>query len=151
MKLGWIVVTGGGGHAAEARTRLEILNDIYLSAGTPAQAALPELLACGEIVRPSILQRVSDNYAFLCAAIEGVTGASVPETEGGWNAVVRLPEGMSDEECSRGLLKEEGVYCYPGFFFDFEENNMMILSLLPLPEEFGEGVGHLARWIAARA
>jgi alanine-synthesizing transaminase len=151
MKVGWIVVAGDGPEAAEATSRLEILNDTYLSANTPAQAALPELLAAGESVRPLILERLSGNDQTLRGILKDVPGCSILHAGGGWNAVVGLPDGLSDAECALGVLRREGVYCYPGFFFDFDENNVIILSLLAPLEEFAEGVRLLGKWIDDRS
>jgi hypothetical protein len=60
---------------------------------------------------------------------------------------VRLPGGLGDEECAVGVLDEAGVYCYPGFFFDFEEDDVMVVSLLPPAEEFTAGAAAMAGWI----
>jgi len=151
MKVGWIAVTGGGASAAEAKSRLEILNDTYLSANTPAMAALPELLAAGDIVRPAILGRARQNLSSLREILGGVTGCTVHSPAGGWNAVVRLPGGISDAECAESLLREDGVYCYPGYFFDFEEDNVIILSLIVPAGEFEEGVKLIGRRIGERS
>jgi len=150
MKLGWIAVTGGGSNFVEAKSRLEILNDTFLSANTPVQASLPEFLAVGNSVRPSILKRVTDNYAFLRHTIGDQSGCTVLSVEGGWNAIVRLPVGMDDAGCVTSLLNDVGVYCYPGFFFDFEEDNLIILSLIVPSDEFRDGVTALVGWIVSR-
>jgi alanine-synthesizing transaminase len=147
VKIGWIALRGDHKLRVAARSRLEILNDVYLSAGTPAQAALPELIDAGALVRPEILARVTANYAALRSSLDGVAGCRVLPCEGGWNAVVRLPGGLGDEECAVGVLDEAGVYCYPGFFFDFEEDDVMVVSLLPPAEEFTAGAAAMAGWI----
>lgn len=148
VKIGWIALRGDHKLRVAARSRLEILNDVYLSAGTPAQAALGELIAAGAEVRAEILARVTGNYAALRGALDGFAGCRVLPCEGGWNAVVRLPAGLGDEECAAGALDEAGVYCYPGYFFDFEEDDVIVVSLLPQAEEFSEGVAKLAEWLA---
>ena len=151
MKVGWIALRGDRKLLTAARSRLEILNDIYLSVNTPAQAALPKLLRAGATVRVEIRTRTAGNLALLRKSLDGVSGCSVLPCEGGWNAVVRLPGGLGDEECAEGLLDETGVYCYPGDFFDFEEDDVVVVSLLPRSEEFGEGVNAMAGWIGANA
>jgi aspartate/methionine/tyrosine aminotransferase len=148
VKIGWIALRGDNKLRSAARSRLEILNDVYLSAGTPAQAAVQELIVAGAEVRPQIMERVKGNYAALRNALDGIAGCRVLPCEGGWNAVVQLPGGLGDEECAVGLLDEAGVYCYPGFFFDFEEDDVLVVSLLQRAEEFLEGVVKIAGWIA---
>lgn len=149
MKLGWIVLRGDRKLRIEARSRLEILNDMFLSANTPAQAALGKLLEAGATVRAQIRERITDNLVLLRESLDGVAGCRVLPCDGGWNAVVRLPGGLSDEECAGGLLDESGVYCYPGYFFDFEEDDVLVVSLLPPPEEFIDGMTMMTEWIAA--
>jgi alanine-synthesizing transaminase len=149
MKIGWIAIGGEPSLRSAARSKLEILNDIYLSANTPAMAALPELLDAGIGVRAEIVERISANFTRLKQLLDGVAGCSVLPAEGGWNAVVRLPGGIGDGECAEGLLDEAGVYCYPGYFFNFEEEDVVVVSLLPRQEVFTEGVTEMAGWIAS--
>lgn len=151
LKIGWIALRGDRRLRDAARARLEILNDIFLSAGTPAQAGLPELIEAGAGVRGQVLDRVRGNFAALRGALDGVAGCSVLPCEGGWNAVVRLPAGLGDDECATGLLDEAGVYCYPGYFFDFEEDDVMVVSLLPPAMEFREGAEAMAGWIVTNS
>ncbi len=151
VKVGWIALRGEGKLLAAARSRLEILNDIYLSVNTPAQAAFPKLLEAGATVRREIRKRTAENLGLLGKTLDGASGCSVLPCEGGWNAVLRLPGGLGDEECAQGLLDEAGVYCYPGYFFDFEEDDVVVVSLLPPPEEFRDGVNAMAGWISENA
>lgn len=147
VKLGWIVVLGGKDPVAEASSRLEILNDIYLSAGTPAQAGLAELLEAGGSVRRQIRERIGANFAALREGLDGIAGCRVLPCSGGWNVVVRLPAGREDEEFSEGLLDEAGVYCHPGYFFDFGEENVIVVSLLPPPTEFTAGLRAIGEYL----
>jgi aspartate/methionine/tyrosine aminotransferase len=151
VKIGWIAMRGEPKLRAAARSRLQILNDMFLSAGTPAQSALGSLLGAGTAVRGQILGRISRNMRALRERLHGVAGCSVLEGDGGWSSVVRLPAGLGDEECAEGLLDEAGVYTYPGYFFDFEEDDVAVVSLLPGEEEFLEGVSAMAEWIGANA
>ncbi len=151
MKLGWIALRGDRKIRLEARSRLEILNDMFLSANTPAQAGLGKLLEAGASVRDRIRKRTSDNLSLLRESLDGVAGCRVLPCDGGWNAVVRLPGGLGDEECAAGLLDESGVYCYPGYFFDFEEDDVIVVSLLPSKEEFTEGIALMTEWISGAA
>ena len=45
LKLGWIAVSGPSADVAEARARLELVADCYLSVSTPVQLAAPAILA----------------------------------------------------------------------------------------------------------
>jgi alanine-synthesizing transaminase len=71
--------------------------------------------------------------------------------EGGWSLVLRLPEGEDDEELVLRLLVDDHVVVQPGFFYDFPESEYLVLSLIPLADEFAAGVRRVARRIEARA
>ncbi len=135
MKLGWIIVSGPPTRVAEATGRLEILCDTFLSVNSPVQVALPKLMKAGSGVRAQILGRVTANYRTLRKrASDGP--CSVLGVEGGWYAVLRVPKTRSDEEWAIRLLKEAGVYVYPGYFFDFYSCNCLVVSLLINERDF---------------
>ncbi len=127
MKAGWIRVSGPG--ADEARHRLELIADTYLSISTPVQWALPELLAAG--VQTQILHRLRTNRAQLPAALR---------IDGGWCAILRMPATRSDEEWALHLLEHQHVLVQPGYFFDLEGGPYLVVSLLTEPGTFTEGL-----------
>ena len=43
------------------------------------------------------------------------------------------------------MLEQERVLVQPGFFFDFEEDGWIVVSLLQAPELFKEGVKKIKR------
>jgi alanine-synthesizing transaminase len=139
-KLGWVVVNGPGEVHREAIGRLEIVNDAYLSASTPVQVALPRLMSVCENVRQEILERVKANFSVLRQREGSGSPVSVLASEGGWHAIVRVPGIMSDEEWALELLKRAGVYVLPGYFFEFEKDTVLVVSLLPQPEIFRRGI-----------
>jgi aspartate/methionine/tyrosine aminotransferase len=129
MKLGWMIVND-----ATARERLELIADTYLSVGTPVQCGLDKLLALKDGVQRQILDRVRGNLARL-------QGARV--VEGGWYAILQVPRTLSEDERVLGLLDQHGVLVQPGYFYDFEQEAFLVLSLLTRPEVFREGVSVL--------
>jgi alanine-synthesizing transaminase len=143
MKLGWIVIGGLPVLRAEATARLELIADTYLSVGTPVQHALPRLLAAGENVRQQIVARVHGNLASLRAAVGGDSAARILNVEGGWYATLRVPRSRTEEEWCLELLEHDGVLVQPGFFYDFESEAFLVLSLLTRTETFCEGVERL--------
>jgi alanine-synthesizing transaminase len=144
-KLGWIRAGGPPALRRRAVAALEMVADTYLSVATPVQRALPGVLALAPRIRGEILARVRGNLAALRAALAGVPSAALLEPEGGWAAVIRV-EGsrLDDEELALALLESAGVLVHPGYFFDFASEDFLVLSLLPEPESFAEGVGRVA-------
>lgn len=145
MKLGWIAVGGAADRAEAAMARLELVLDAYLSVGTPVQEALPALLASRHVAAGAIRARTRTNLAALRRVIEG-TSATVLDVEGGWYAIVRVPETRTDEEWALLLLERDGVHVQPGYFFDMHRGAHLVVSLLAPEEAFAEG----ARRVRAR-
>ncbi len=135
MKLGWIVASGPGHEVA--LERLELIADTYLSVATPVQIALPRLLQASAGIRAQIQQRTSENLALL-------RRLTVPlHVEGGWYATLQVPRTRSEEEWALTLLEHQDVLVQPGFYFDFESEAFLVLSLLTPPDVFVEGVRRL--------
>ncbi len=140
VKLGWIAVDGPAALVAAALERLDLISDTYLSVSTPVQVAAPELIARGGEVRGQILSRVRGNYDALRTIAAGDPAVEVLRADGGWSAVVRVPSTRPEEELAIDLLEQAGVLVHPGFFFDFPHEAFLVMSLLPEPEAFAEGV-----------
>ena len=140
MKLGWIVASGPG--SEEALEALELIADTYLSVSTPVQVALPTLLGLSGRILKEIRERTASNLARLRDAVQG-SQSTLLRTEGGWYAVLQVPRTRTEEEWTLKLLEESDVLVQPGFFFDFESEAFLVLSLLPEPAVFAEGVRRL--------
>ena len=140
LKLGWIAVDGPARLVGEALERLELICDTYLSVSTPVQVAAPDLISGGAGPRAEVLQRVRDNYRTLGELASRYPSVDVLNTDGGWSAVIRVAARASEEEITLDLLERAGVVVYPGFFFDFPREAFLVVSLLPEPAQFQEGV-----------
>ncbi len=143
MKLGWIVVAGPEGPRREAMARLELIADTYLSVATPVQWAAAALLEAGAAVRAAIARRTRDNLAFFRAAVEREPAFRVLAVEGGWYAILQAPRTRTEEEWVLELLGARDVLVQPGFFYDFESEAFLVVSLLAPPEVFREGVNRI--------
>jgi aspartate/methionine/tyrosine aminotransferase len=139
MKLGWIVACGPAGLRADALERLEWIADTYLSVGAPVQCAAPRLLAAGEDVQRRIRQRAATNLARARETLAG-SAANTLAVEGGWYVTVQAPRVRSEEEWALELLVRDGVLVQPGYFYDFESEAYLVLSLLTETAAFAEGV-----------
>jgi alanine-synthesizing transaminase len=149
-KLGWIRVGGPPAERRRAIHALELIADSYLSVATPVQRALPEILPLGDRIRNAISSRIEMNLTELRRIAGFGRRLQMHEPEGGWTAVLRVPAIGSDEDLVVALLEETGVLIYPGYFFDFPGDGFLVLSLLPRPGEFAEGVQRLTRYVESR-
>jgi aspartate/methionine/tyrosine aminotransferase len=139
-KLGWIAVGGPPAIVCEALERLETICDAYLSVSTPVQLAAPHLLMKGAALRAQIQKRVRENYAALKAVAVKHAACSVLPVEGGWYAICEVPAIKSEEAIVLDLLDATGVLVHPGYFFDFEREAYLVISLLPDPVQFSSAV-----------
>ncbi len=149
VKLGWIAVSGPEALVADALQRLELICDTYLSVSTPVQLAAAHLLEAGAGVRAQILARVRANDAALRRAAEPFPSVQPLRSEAGWASVLRVPATRTEEELVLELLGRDGVLVHPGFFFDFPQEAFLVLSLLPEPAVFTEGVRRLLARVRA--
>jgi hypothetical protein len=147
VKLGWIAARGG-----PARALLEPLGfiaDQYLSVSASAQAAAPELLRLAPGIRAGILARLRDNLAALDRALAAHPHLSRPRVEGGWSALLRRPAVDAAEACALRLLRQAEVLVHPGHYFDLPGDGYLVLSLLPPPEVFREGIERMVAALGA--
>jgi alanine-synthesizing transaminase len=151
VKLGWVAVSGPDEVVAEAMGRLEVIADTYLSASTPVQRALPEILARRGPVQAALRARTAANLAALDAAI-AAAGALAPVRrlllDGGWYATLEVPRTRSDDAWVEILVRQDGVVVHPGYFFDFDGEGFLVVSLLPEPAAFREAIGKVVRRVA---
>ena len=150
VKLGWIGVGGPSRLVAEAMERLETICDAYLSVSTPVQVAAPDLLTAGA----PFARRFSAACVRTMRGCRAVAAAhpacSVMPVEAGWYAVVQVPAVQPEETIVVDLLDRTGVLVHPGYFFDFEREAFLVLSLLPEPQVFAAAAQALFDEIGAR-
>jgi hypothetical protein len=146
LKLGWIAVSGPKPQRDEALHRLEVVADTFLAVSTPVQVAAPSLLGRLPELQAPIRERIGSNLARLAAPVgTRDSPATLLESEGGWSAVLRVPRTLSEEERVLRLLEEQDVLVHPGYFFDFPSEAYLVLSLLPAPDVFAEGVERIMK------
>jgi alanine-synthesizing transaminase len=134
MKAGWIVGLGPEAERSQAMGRLEVIADTFLSMNGPVQGALPRWLAGRKAIQGQILERLRQNLG----AAQG-SGVEVLQVEGGWSAILRLPQ-MGEDDLAERLLREVGVLVHPGSFYGIPELGRVVISLLGPEREFREGL-----------
>jgi len=141
VKLGWIQVGGPPELCAEAQARLDVIADTYLSVSTPVQHAAPTLLAGRDMIQQQIKTRITENHHFLEEYCPGV--ARPLRYEGGWYAVLETESAAPEEELAQRLLEHDNVLIHPGYFFDFDSDGMLVVSLLTPTATFQTGISKL--------
>ena len=135
LKLGWMAFYAPREKFEEIRAALEFVEDAYLSVSAPAQALARPMLAASAAYESRIRERLLANWNTLR---EAFPSKYCPEVLGGWYAVLRL--GEDDEEITLRLLREKHVLVQPGFFFDFDEDGWVVISLLQESSIFKEAI-----------
>ena len=148
MKLGWIATSGPPALVDEAVERLDLIADTFLSVGAPVQHALPGWMGHRSSLQAGILERLRTNLDRL-ANHPQLEPNRLLHLEGGWYATLEVPRYIPEEELVIRLLEEQGVLLHPGYFFDFERESYLVVSLLPAPDIFAEALDRLLPAIAA--
>ena len=143
MKLGWVVVSGPEKEMKTALERLEVIADTYLSVSAPIAHALPALLEFRKTVQPRILERLRANLCWLERQTASSPEVTRLKAEGGWYAVLKVPERVSDEFWAVELLDGDGVLVHPGHFYDFPDDDHLVISLLTDEAAFRKGTGRI--------
>jgi alanine-synthesizing transaminase len=142
-KLGWLAMNGPARDVGAMLGALEVIADTYLSVSTPVQVAAAELLERGADIRRQIQERLARNLRALRQAGAAAPEVSVLTVEGGWSATVQVPRYRSEEALVLELLTAERALVHPGYFFDFEREAFIVLSLLVHPEIFERTIGRV--------
>ncbi|HXL21587.1 MAG TPA: pyridoxal phosphate-dependent aminotransferase [Candidatus Dormibacteraeota bacterium] len=140
MKVAWLVASGPAALKSEALARLEVIADTYLSMNAPVQLALGALLGTRHGFQAQLLQRVRANLAELDRQLAAGALGERLEVEGGWYAVVLVPNGGGGQDFESERLAADGVLVYPGHFYDFAGERHVVISLLVCKADFTQGI-----------
>jgi hypothetical protein len=143
MKLAWIVAGGAPALRRQAQERLDWIADTYLSVGAPVQHAAVEWLRLRSTLAGPIAARVRGNLEQLERQLAGRAAARLVAPEGGWYAVLELPQVASEEDFVVERIERDGVLVHPGHFFDFSREAFVVISLLPEPRTLRAGMQRL--------
>jgi aspartate/methionine/tyrosine aminotransferase len=124
---------------------LELIADSFLSVNTPVQVAAAELLDRAAPIRAAIQHRVRDNFAALRRIAIDFPACEVLRIDGGWSAVIRVPETGGEERFALDLLERERILVHPGYFFDFPREAYVVVSALVRPGPFVDAITRLLR------
>ena len=140
MKIAWVATTGPQDSTRDARARLEVIADTYLSMNAPLQLAAPVLLDQRKNLQPLLLDRIRHNLQELDHQLSRQKTCERLRLDGGWYAILRVPALQSDEDLAIDLLSKVAVLVHPGHFYDFPKDGYLVLSLITPTDGFREGV-----------
>ncbi|HYS80062.1 MAG TPA: pyridoxal phosphate-dependent aminotransferase [Anaeromyxobacteraceae bacterium] len=139
LGVAWLAAAGAERLVGPALARLAATPDV---ASPPKQAAIPALLAGRGGFLAMLRARLAQNRAALATAALREAPWTVLNSGGGWSAVLEI--GDSEDEAALCLaLIDDGVAVQPGFRCGFDRNGYLVVSLLPRPEVFSDGLDRL--------
>jgi alanine-synthesizing transaminase len=150
VKLAWAITSGPEAAVTEALERLDVIADTYLSVSTAVQWAAASLLDAGAALRAAIAARLTTNLGTMRARVGAQPALTLIEPEGGWSAVLRVPATVSEESLVLDLISRARVVVHPGFFFDFAAEAFLVVSLLPDPAVFAEGIDRVCGYVTGQ-
>jgi aspartate/methionine/tyrosine aminotransferase len=112
------------------------------------QVAAPDLIEAGRVIRAAITARLRQNLGRLRERLTSSPSVTLLEPEGGWSAVLRVPAAESEEALVLRLLEDARVRVHPGYFFDFDREAFLVVSLLPAPDVFAAAIDRMCLAIA---
>lgn len=144
----WIAVAGAEPLAAPAAARLSLLAEAAPRTPDEVVAAIPPLLARREPFVDALRRRVARNRGAIAAAALREAPWALQWGHGGTCAVVQINPGRDESELCLALLRD-GVAVQPGHLDGLASEGYLVVSLLPEPEVFQEGLerieAHLRR------
>ena len=145
MKMSLIIACGDSILAKVAKSRLEIMLDFYLSVSTPIQIAAAKLLSGRRSIQKQISSRIDLNSKFLEKQTANTSNCRMLKREGGWYSIIKIADDLTDEDRVLKLLDYDNVLVHPGYFYDFDREGFIVLSLLSPVETFQTGVLRLIK------
>jgi alanine-synthesizing transaminase len=144
----WLAAAGPAALVATALQRLQPLLGAQPPLPGSVQLAIPALVARRERYLVALRNRLATNRASLAAAALRESAWSLLSGPGGCSAVLQIG-AAEEEECLCLALLEDGVAVQPGFLDGFPRPGYLVVSLLPPPETFDEGLSRLDRRLRA--
>lgn len=149
LKLGWIVVTGERRLAAEKVDWLETTADTFLSSHIPIQKGLPQLFKQGNDFLRIYRQMVSDRREAAVQMLRSIESVRFVPPQGGFYLMAEVKKGigLSEEEFVIRLMKEEGIFVHPGYFYDYDHGIHFVISCLTEEERLQTGLEKVGRFL----
>ncbi|KFI45290.1 aminotransferase [Bifidobacterium boum] len=149
-KVGWIQVSGPQNEVSQALHRLDVIADDYLPMSDIIAARLPDMLEEAKQQTVRVRDRVTGNAWTLRRMLqEDPRGlVSMLRMEGGWNALVRIPSVLDENEMVLRMIRDHKLTGQPGYFFDMTANGYLAVSLLPQPDQFARNIAAVLDTVA---
>jgi alanine-synthesizing transaminase len=140
LKLGWIALNNPA--VEKYYERLDLLNDMFLSANSLTQAMLPALFEHGAPFVASMQQRVRSNIEMALEILAQCHNIEALTPDGGYYLFPAV-HGWDDEDKLVLHLLDHGVLVHPGYFYGYQRGAHIMISCLTEPDALREGLTRL--------
>jgi aspartate/methionine/tyrosine aminotransferase len=147
MKLSWIYLDGDLDFVAQMKDALEIVSDTYLSVNIPVQLGLEKLLETSSNIQKQIQSRIKTNSLKISQLLETNNSIEYFLPDGGWCMILNIINFQGDEKFAYHLLKEKGLYVYPGYMFDMPDGCYIVISLILHSEMIEKGIKRIIEFV----
>lgn len=138
MKLAWTLFHAPKKEMPALQKAMELIGDTYLSPSIPIQLALPHWWERKPSLNSLVIERIKHNLRLLDTLLSH-SPCRIETFQGGWSAVIEIPRLLPEEKLVQ-RMGTRGVKIYPGYFFDFEKEGHVVISLLTPPDHLEAGI-----------
>jgi len=129
MKVAWIAISGNTEWVQQSMQSLELMADSFLPINEIAQFAAPLIFKEGYTFLKNYQMTISKRRDECIELLRKSPFISLSIPQGGFYISLKLKKGDEDEIAVR-LLEQHGILTHPGYFYDFEENGMLVISFV---------------------
>lgn len=148
FKLAWIALNDCA--ASAWGDKLEFLNDLYLNASYPVQSLLPRILSNRQQYRDLVMTRIRTNLAAFEKMVSGTSRMTHLPYHGGMMLFPHI-ETIQEQDSFLLALLDRGVSVHPGYYYNWEGDFRVAISLLLEPGRFIEGIHTLSDYLKETA
>jgi len=147
FKLGWILMNNV---RHEIKEELERSLDALLATNQITQTLLPVILKTGDSFIKQTTKRIQQNRVVMKNIFGKEKNLTYRDCEGGFYTFVKI-DGMpfDDETFTIKCMEQTGIFVHPGYFYDYENGLYIVISLLPIPEDFRKYLTKIKNFIQA--
>lgn len=170
LKLSWIAVTGP--KSKEYLEELERFADALLSTNQITQKMLPQIMRRGKKFLAGFRRKVegSRNLAAKILGAPAQKHGGTAKNPGSPSLEFHLPEGgfylflkikgarvksgpakgrlLTDEDLVIDLLKKNAIFAHPGYFYDYDKEVFLLVSLLLPPEKLKTSLRQIIKLVS---
>lgn len=132
LKLSWVVITGPDDK--KYIDQFERSADAFLACNQISQSMLPTIINKGETFLKKFQKHIIANRNLATQILSRCKAVSFHKPTGGFYLFAKI-KGLkiTDEDFVIRLLKKENIFVHPGYYYDYDKELYVLISLLPQP------------------